>query len=66
MNKYTDQKPAYSMLGAEQALCISHATLYELIRQEQIRTFKIGRRRYISREALNDFISAREAEMEEG
>lgn len=65
MKTEDEQKPAYSMLETERALTISHATLYELIRQEQIRTFKIGRRRYVSREALNDFISAKEKEMED-
>ena len=60
MNTVSEKQLSYSMAGAEQALNISHATLYDLIKQKEIKTFTIGRRRYISCAAMHDFISTKE------
>lgn len=64
-NTATELRRAYSIAGAEQQLEVSHATIYELIKEKKLKTYKVGRRRYVSGEALNDFIRAREAEMED-
>lgn len=40
---------------------ISNVTIYSLINSGELRTFTIGRRRFVSREAIADFIRAREA-----
>ena len=58
-------KKVHSIAGAEHELNVSHATMYGLIKENKIKTYKVGRRRYVSDEALNDFIRAREAEMED-
>ena len=39
---------------------ISNAVFYRLINEEQLRSFKIGRRRLISEDAIREFIRARE------
>lgn len=41
---------------------ISRVTGWRLIRDGEIRTYKIGSRRYITAEADSEFISRREAE----
>jgi len=58
------EKLTYSLRDAEKALGISHATIYEIINNGQLKTFRIGRRRFISSEALCNFI--KERELEEG
>jgi hypothetical protein len=40
----------------------SRKTLYALIKSQQLRTYKVGRRRYGSEEACIEFIRARERE----
>lgn len=45
------------MKEIEGALNISHTKAYELINAGEIKTLKIGRRRYATPEALNDFIN---------
>lgn len=45
-----------------QRLGISHPTGYREIHAGRLRTFKIGRRRYITDEALDEYIKQRERE----
>lgn len=47
-----------SIKAAAKHLGISYGTLYELINRGEIAHVMIGSRRYVSREQLNDFISA--------
>ena len=54
-------KSAYSIAEFERTIGISHATVYELIKAGAVRTFTIGKRRFISAAAVQEFISAREA-----
>ena len=53
-------KSAYSIAEFERTIGISHATVYELIKAGEIRTFNIGRRRFVSAAAVQEFIAARE------
>ena len=49
----TTQNPiAYSMEGSMEALQISRSTLYKLINSGGLRTYKIGKRRYCTHDAL--------------
>ena len=53
MNPSAHEAPiAYSMAGAMDALQISRATLYALIKDGSLRTYRIGRRRYCTHDAL--------------
>ena len=54
------EKPCYSVLEVERALGISHALIYQVIKAGEIRTFTIGRRRFVSADALREFIQNRE------
>lgn len=54
------ERLAFSVEGACRALPMSRESLYRLIRSGQIRTFKLGRRRYVTKQALLDFIASRE------
>jgi len=62
VSTFTQHKLCYTIAEAEYELGISHAKLYELIQKHKLKTYMVGRRRYISLGAMNDFISAREAE----
>ena len=63
MNQITPvPKAAYSIREFEHAVGISHSTTYELIGTGELKTFTIGKRRFISAGALHDFIARREAE----
>lgn len=42
----------YTMTESMDALRVSRATLYELIQQQKLRTYKIGRRRYCTHDAI--------------
>lgn len=53
---------AFSPKQVEQMLGISHPTLYELIRRNELKSFKVGRRRCITSEALAEYIINRELE----
>lgn len=55
-------KPANSMNEAAQVLNIGHQKLYDEINSGRLRTYKVGRRRYCSGEAILEFIHDREAE----
>lgn len=56
------QRGAYSPDEAAAWLGCSRDTLDRLIQRGELRSFKIGRRRFISLQALKDFVIAREAE----
>jgi excisionase family DNA binding protein len=51
-----------TMKQIESALNVSHTKIYELINAGEIKTLKIGRRRYARPEALNDFIEQKISE----
>lgn len=53
-------KPANTIPETVEALGLSRATLYELIRTGELRTYTVGRRRYCSEEAIREFIRTRE------
>ena len=58
----TDTTPcAYSVERAIDVLATSRRTIYEVIRTGELRTYTVGRRRYISAEAVREFIARREA-----
>lgn len=45
---------------AQRALGISHGTIWSLIGRGELRTVRIGRRRLVPVEALDEFVAARE------
>ena len=55
------EKLAYAVPEAAQQIGISRAKAYELIKAGQLRSFLIGSRRLISRDAIYSFIKAQEA-----
>jgi len=46
-------------------LGISHPTGYAEIHAGRLRTFKIGRRRYVTEEALDEYVAERERDSSE-
>lgn len=52
----------YTIPEAIEALRTSRNTLYQEIAAGRLRTYAVGRRRYISAEAIREYIAAREAE----
>lgn len=55
-------KPAYEVPEVRIALGnISHQKVYDLFNSGELRSFKIGRRRLVSHDALMEFIRNREA-----
>lgn len=55
------QKPAYEVPEARSALGnISHQKIYDLFNSGELASFKIGRRRLVSHDALMAFIRKRE------
>ena len=58
----TDSYDAVSVSEARKRLGgISNAVFYRLINEDQLRTFKVGRRRLVSSDAIRDFIRDRES-----
>lgn len=55
-------KLSYSIEEAGEATSLSRNTLYRAIAANEIRTFKIGRRRMVSELALREFIAKKERE----
>ncbi len=54
-------RDAYSVREARELLGgISNRTIYGLIREGNLRTFCVGRRRFVSSEAIRDYIVAAE------
>lgn len=56
----TIQRLAYNIPDACKVLSTSRQTLYNLIDQGRLRSFTEGRRRYVSRQAIDDYIMVRE------
>ena len=57
------ERDAYTVSEARQRLGgISQATFYALKNSGALRTFSVGRKRLVSRQAIEDFILAREQE----
>ena len=56
-------RAAHTIQEARQLLGgISQATVYKLIRHGELRTFRVGRRRFVSDNAIRDYIAAAERE----
>ena len=55
------EKPAYTIRETEQLLNLSHAKLYQQIGARSLRTYTVGRRRFVSAAAIDQFILDREA-----
>ncbi|MFP5504873.1 MAG: helix-turn-helix domain-containing protein [Gammaproteobacteria bacterium] len=53
---------AYTIDDATQVLGLSRPTLYREIAAGRLRTYHVGRRRYVSADAVREYIAAREAE----
>lgn len=53
---------AYTIDDATQVLGLSRPTLYREISAGRLRTYHVGRRRYVSADAVREYIAAREAE----
>ena len=53
-----DQKLAYTVEESARLLSLSRSTMYDLIASQQIVSFKVGRARRISQQALVDFLSS--------
>ena len=54
----------YSIEQTMEALNLSRATIYAEINEGRLRTYKVGRRRMVSHDALANWIKARESEMQ--
>lgn len=52
-----DQKRAYSIADFSDAIGISQSVTHELLSSGQLKSFKIGRRRIIPREAIDEWIA---------
>ena len=52
---------AFSVPDACKVLPVSRQTIYDLINQGRLRSFTEGRRRFVSRSAIEEYIAAREA-----
>ena len=63
MQSNTDLNPlAYSVPDAARLLGLSPRAIYNRIATGEIRSFKVGPRRLISRDSLREFIANRESE----
>ena len=57
------QRAGYSIAEARQLLGgIAPATIYGLIRRGHLRTYRVGRRRFVSADAIAEFIQSAERE----
>lgn len=52
----------YSIREVEQALHLSHQTVYNEINAGRLKTYRVGRRRFISHDALHQYVWDREQE----
>lgn len=56
-------RAAHSIRAARQLLGgIAQPTIYRLIASGKLRTFRVGRRRFVSDDAIRDYIAAAERE----
>ena len=53
-----------TMAEARELLRVSPPTLYRLINENKLKTYKVGRRRYTTTESINACIKTLELEME--
>ena len=60
---HTSVPLTYSIEQTMGALNLSRATIYAEINEGRLRTYKVGRRRMVSHDALADWVKARESEM---
>ena len=58
-------KPAYAIKEVESLLGFSHAKLYQEIANDRILTYQVGKRRFVSAGAIDQYIVDREAESRE-
>ena len=58
----TAARLSYSIPQVMEALNLSRASIYKLINAKRLRTYRIGRRRMASHNALEDLIEGLEAE----
>jgi hypothetical protein len=56
----TDNKLAYSIKEFEKAAGIGHSQIYLLIASGELKSFSVGRRRFISVDAARRFVAGRE------
>lgn len=59
------ERQTLTVAEVARALGITHPTVYSQIHAGRLRSFKIGRRRFITRQALNEFIALMERETSE-
>lgn len=53
---------SYTMAEAMEALRIGRTRIYQDVAAGRLRTYCVGRRRYVSADAIRDYIRDREAE----
>jgi len=53
---------SYSIIQLIEVLHVSRQTVYDEINSGRLKTFKIGRRRFVSDDALREYIKDREEE----
>lgn len=58
------KRAAHTVLQARMRLGQGHSRFYREVKDGRLRTFKVGRRTYISEAAIQDYIRDREAEQE--
>jgi len=58
----TTERLAYSIPNAAKAVGISARRMWDLVSGKKVTSFREGQRRLISRQALEEYIEAREAE----
>jgi excisionase family DNA binding protein len=57
MGEYVVSPVLYRVGEAAEALRVSRSVVYELIRSEQLRTVKVGRRRLVPVDALAEYVA---------
>ena len=60
-----ERQIAFSVPDAARLAGLGKSLLYEQIKQGKLRTFKVGNRRLVSRDALEEYIRQREQETAE-
>jgi excisionase family DNA binding protein len=58
MSEYVIPPVLYRVDEAAEALRVSRSVVYELIRSDQLRTVKVGRRRLVPVEALAEYVGS--------
>lgn len=60
----TAPRLAFPIDEACKALATSRQRLYDLINEGRLRSFKEGKRRYVSRKAIEDYIAGQEGQQQ--